>query len=57
MVAKMHGIKDNYYHKAANELLNQSGFGVGDKAKCVYALCLQKNRRINRFMLLEEDHS
>jgi hypothetical protein len=39
MVAKMHGIEKDYDRDTANELLNQSGFGTGDKATCFYALC------------------
>jgi hypothetical protein len=57
IVAKMHGIEKDYDRDTANEMLNQSGFGICDKATCFYALCFQKNKHINRLMLLEEDHS
>lgn len=57
MLAKMHGIEKDYDRDTANDMLNQPGFGIGDKATCFYALCFQKNKHINRLMLLEEEHS
>ena len=42
----MYGIEKDYDRDTANEMLNQSGFGICDKATCFYALCFQKNKHI-----------